>query len=187
LCDDRVRENRTMTEIEEILFDAQTIENKVRELAAQISRDYEGKDLVLVCILKGAITFTADLMRRLSIPVEIDFVRAASYGASTVSSRKITITKDIETDIRGKHVLLVDGIIDSGDTLDCLCKRFVEKGPASVKAIVLLNKKARRMVEMPLAYRGFEIPDTFVVGYGMDCAEKYRNLPYIAALKPPCK
>jgi len=128
-----------MKEREEILFDAQTIENKVRELAAQISRDYEGKDLVLVCILKGAITFTADLMRRLSIPVEIDFVRAASYGASTVSSRTITITKDIETDIRGKQVLLVDGIIDSGNTLDCLFKRFAEKGPAGVKAVVLLQ------------------------------------------------
>jgi hypoxanthine phosphoribosyltransferase len=176
-----------MIEIEEILFDAQTIENKVRELAAQISRDYEGKNLVLVCILKGAITFTADLMRLLTIPVEIDFVRAASYGASTVSSRKITITKDIETDIRGKHVLLVDGIIDSGDTLDCLFKRFAEKGPAGVKAIVLLDKRSRRLVGVPLAYRGFEIPDTFVVGYGMDCAEKYRNLPYIAALKPPSR
>ncbi|OGW55551.1 MAG: hypoxanthine phosphoribosyltransferase [Nitrospirae bacterium RBG_19FT_COMBO_55_12] len=173
-----------MSEMQEILFDARTIENKVSELAATISRDYEGKDLVLVCILKGAVTFTADLMRRLTIPVEIDFVRAASYGASTVSARKITITKDIETDIRGKHVLLVDGIIDSGDTLACLFKRFAEKGPASVKAIVLLDKKSRRMVGVPLAYRGFEIPDTFVVGYGMDCAEKYRQLPYIAALKP---
>ena len=176
-----------MSEIQEILFDAQTIENKVRELARQISRDYEGRDLVLVSILKGAITFTADLMRCLSVPVEIDFVRAASYGASTVSSRTITITKDIETDIRGKHVLLVDGIIDSGDTLDCLLKRFADRNPASIKAVVLLDKKSRRMIEVPLAYRGFEIPDTFVVGYGMDCAEKFRNLPYIAALRQPCR
>jgi hypoxanthine phosphoribosyltransferase len=175
-----------MIETEEIIFDAQTIENKVKELATQISRDYEGKNLVLVSILKGAITFTADLMRGLSIPVELDFVRAASYGASTVSSRKITITKDIETDIRGRHVLLVDGIIDSGDTLDCLFKRYAGHNPASIKAVVLLDKKSRRMVEVPLAYKGFEIPDTFVVGYGMDCAEKYRNLPYIATLKPPC-
>jgi hypoxanthine phosphoribosyltransferase len=175
-----------MKETEEILFDAQTIENKVKELAAQISRDYEGKNLVLVCILKGAITFTADLMRGLSISVELDFVRAASYGASTVSSRKITVTKDIETDIRGRHVLLVDGIIDSGDTLDCLFKRYADQNPASIKAAVLLDKISRRMVEVPLAYKGFEIPDTFVVGYGMDCAEKYRNLPYIAAFNPSC-
>jgi hypoxanthine phosphoribosyltransferase len=175
-----------MKETEEILFDALTIENKVKELATQISRDYEGKNLVLVSILKGAITFTADLMRGLSIPVELDFVRAASYGASTVSSRKITVTKDIETDIRGRHVLLVDGIIDSGDTLDCLFKRYADHNPASIKAVVLLDKKSRRMVEVPLAYKGFEIPDTFVVGYGMDCAEKYRNLPYIAALNPSC-
>ncbi len=174
-----------VNEIQKILFDAQTIESKVKELATQISRDYEGKSLVLVSILKGAITFTADLMRRLSIPVEIDFVRAASYGASTESAKTITITKDIETDIRGKHVLLVDGIIDSGNTLDCLFKRFAERNPAGIKAVVLLDKKSRRTVEVPLAYKGFEIPDTFVVGYGMDCAEKYRNLPYIATIKAP--
>lgn len=174
-----------MNEIREILFDTQTIENKVRELAAQISRDYEGKHLVLVSILKGAITFTADLMRRISLPVEIDFIRAASYGKATVSSRTITITKDIETDVRGKHVLLVDCIIDTGDTLEYLFRKFSEKNPAGIEAVVLLDKKSRRTREVPLAYRGFEIPDTFVVGYGMDCAEQYRNLPYIAALKPP--
>ena len=172
-----------MIELQEILFDEQTIENKVRELAAGISRDYAGKDLLLVCILKGAITFTADLMRRISFPVTLDFVHASSYGSSTFSSRRILIKKDIEADIRGKHVLLVDCIIDTGETMDCLLKRFTERGPAGLKTVVLLDKTSRRNVEVPLAYKGFEIPDKFVVGYGMDCGEKYRTLPYIAVIK----
>lgn len=173
-----------MNGIRHILFDAKTIERKVEELAGQISREYEGKPLVLVCILKGAITFTADLMRRLTIPVELDFVRAASYGNATASSGPITITKDIETDVRGKHVLLVDGIVDSGETLDCLFRRFSQKNPASLKAVVLLDKKSRRTVPVPLAFTGFEIPDLFIVGYGMDCGEQYRYLPYIAVFQP---
>jgi hypoxanthine phosphoribosyltransferase len=172
-----------MIEIREILFDEQTIARKVKELADRISKDYAGKDLVLVCILKGAVVFMADLMRCLSIPVVIDFVRAASYGVSTVPSRNIVITKDIETDIKGKHVLLVDTIIDTGETLDCLFKKLQEKEPASLEAVVLLDKKPRRTVEVLLKYRGFEIPDKFVVGYGVDCAEQYRNLPYVAAVK----
>jgi hypoxanthine phosphoribosyltransferase len=172
-----------MIKISEILFDEQTISKKIRELADRISSDYAGKDLVLVGILKGAVVFMADLMRCLSIPVVIDFVRAASYGASTVSSRSIVITKDIETDIQGKYVLLVDTIIDTGETLDFLLKKFKEKGPLVVEAVVLVDKKPRRTVEVPLAYKGFEIPDKFVVGYGVDCAEQYRNLPYIATVK----
>jgi hypoxanthine phosphoribosyltransferase len=172
-----------MIEVREILFDEQTIARKVKELADRISKDYAGKDLVLVCILKGAVVFMADLMRCLTMPVVIDFIRAKSYGVSTVPSRNIVITKDIETDIMGKHVLLVDTIIDTGETLDCLFKKLREKGPASLEAVVLVDKKPRRTVEVPLAYRGFEIPDTFVVGYGVDCAEQYRNLPYIAAIK----
>jgi hypoxanthine phosphoribosyltransferase len=172
-----------MIEIRETLFDEQTIARKVKELADQISKDYAGKDLVLVCILKGAVVFMADLMRCLTIPVVIDFVRAKSYGVSTVPSRNIVITKDIETDIKGKHVLLVDTIIDTGETLDCLFKKLREKGPASLEAVVLVDKKPRRTVEVPIAYKGFEIPDKFVVGYGVDCAEQYRNLPYIAAVE----
>ena len=169
--------------IEEILFDEKTIANKVKELAARISKDYAGKDPLLVCILKGAIVFTADLMRALTIPAEVDFVRAASYGASTVSSRNIVITKDIDTDIQGRHVLLVDGIVDTGDTLDTLFKRYGERNPASMKAVVLLDKRSRRIIDVPVAYAGFEIPDRFVVGYGMDCGEKFRNLPYIGVVK----
>jgi len=172
-----------MIEIREILFDERTISKKVKELADRISNDYAEKDLVLVCILKGAVVFTADLMRCLSIPVVIDFVRAASYGASTSPSRGIVITKDIETDIKGKYVLLIDTIIDTGETLDCLLKKFRERGPLGLETVVLVDKKPRRTVEVPLAYKGFEIPDRFVVGYGVDCAEQYRNLPYIAAVE----
>jgi len=172
-----------MIEIQEILFDEQTIQKKVGELAAQISRDYAGEDLVLVCILKGAVVFTADLMRRISFPVTIDFIHASSYGMSTTAAREIRIKKDIEIDVRGRHVLLVDTIIDTGETLACLFKRFAEKDPASLEAVVLLDKKPRRTVEVRLKYLGFEIPDKFVVGYGVDCAEQYRNLPYVAVIK----
>jgi hypoxanthine phosphoribosyltransferase len=173
-----------MKRIGRILFDAETIARRVDELGLQISRDYEGKSLVLVCILKGAITLTADLMRQLTVPAELDFVRAASYGKSTDSSGTIRITKDIETEIRDKHVLLVDGIVDSGETLDHLIRRYSQKGPASLKAVVLLDKKSRRTVPVPLAYVGFEIPDLFVVGYGMDCGEQFRHLPYVAVFHP---
>jgi hypoxanthine phosphoribosyltransferase len=172
-----------MIEIREILFSEQTIANKVRELAGRISDDYAGKDVVLIGILKGAVVFMADLMRCISIPVGIEFVRAASYGVSTERSRNIVITKDIETDIKGKHVLLVDTIVDTGETLHCLLDRMKAKGPASLEVVVLLDKKPRRTADVHVAYKGFEIPDVFVVGYGVDCAELYRNLPYIAAVK----
>jgi len=172
-----------MIEIQEIFFDAREIDRKVKELAARISKDYEGKDVVLICVLKGAITFTADLMRRLTMPVELDFARAASYGSSTTASGDVSITKDIDADIKDRHVLLVDGIVDSGKTLDCLRRRYAARGPASLKAVVLLDKRSRRTVDVPIEYIGYEIPDRFVVGYGMDCSEKHRNLPYIAEIK----
>jgi hypoxanthine phosphoribosyltransferase len=172
-----------MIEIQDILFDEQTIARKVKELAGRISRDYAGKDLLLVSILKGAVVFTADLMRRLSIPVTVDFICASSYSMSTKSSRKINIKKDLDTDISGKHVLLVDTIIDTGETLDFLVKVLSERKPASLKAVTLLDKKSRRIVDVPIAYPGFEIPDKFVVGYGLDCGQRYRNLPYIATIK----
>ena len=172
-----------MIEIQEILFDEQTLARKVKELADSISRDYAGKDLLLVSILKGAVVFTADLMRRLSIPVTVDFICASSYGMSTESSQKIHLKKDLDTDIKGKHVLLVDTIVDTGETLDFLMKMLSERKPASLKAVTLLDKKSRRTVEVSLAYCGYEIPDKFVVGYGLDCAQQYRNLPYIAIVK----
>lgn len=172
-----------MIAIQEILFDERAVQTKVGELAAQIASDYAGKDPVLICILKGGIVFMADLMRRIPFPVTIDFISASSYGMSTKAAREIRIKKDIEIDVRGRHVLLVDTIIDTGETLACLFKLFSEKGPASLEAAVLLDKKPRRTAEVRIKYRGFEIPDRFVVGYGADCGEQYRNLPYVAAIK----
>jgi hypoxanthine phosphoribosyltransferase len=167
----------------EILFDEQALEQKVLELAVQISLDYAAKDLLVVCILKGAAIFFTDLVRRLTIPAMLEFAQVSSYESGTVSSRVVTVTKDIGFDISGKHVLLVDGIIDTGTTMDFLLTRYRERGPASLRIAVLLDKSAHRTVDVPIHYRGFEIPDRFVVGYGMDNVEKYRNLPYIAALR----
>jgi len=172
-----------MIEVPEILIDEAAIAGKVRELAGRISRDYAGKELVLACILKGAAVFTADLMRGITIPVSVEFLQAASYGASTTSSRDIIIKKDIDSDIAGKHVLLVDTIIDTGETMAYLLKKFADRRPASLRAAALLDKRCRRSVYVPIAYIGFEIPDKFVVGYGMDYGERYRNLPAIAELK----
>jgi hypoxanthine phosphoribosyltransferase len=171
-------------EIQEILIDAATIEKRVEELAGEISRDYAGKDLVLVGVLKGAVIFLADLMRRVTIPSAVDFVHASSYGNSTVSSREVSIKKDVDIDVTGRHVLLVDTVIDTGLTLTRVFEQFQKRGPASLKAAVLLDKKPRRIVDVPIAYRGFEIQDVFVVGYGVDCAERCRNLPYVAVVKP---
>jgi hypoxanthine phosphoribosyltransferase len=171
-------------EIQKILIDAATIEKRVGELAGEISRDYAGKNPVLVGVLKGAVVFLADLMRLMTIPVSIDFVRASSYGNSTASSKEVRITKDLDIDVAGRHVLLVDTIIDTGLTLSRLFDHFQERGPASLKAVVLLDKKPCRIADVPLAYRGFEIQDVFVVGYGVDCAQQCRNLPYVAVIKP---
>jgi hypoxanthine phosphoribosyltransferase len=167
-----------------IVFDEETIGRTVGELAGRIARDYARKDLLLVCVLKGAMIFTADLMRRIPFPVALDFVHASSYGTGTESMHEVQIKKDIDADIAGRHVLLVDCIIDTGETMDRLLKRYAERRPASLRAAVLLDKRSRRTVQVPLAYVGHVIPDVFVVGYGMDCAEKYRNLPYLAAVNP---
>jgi hypoxanthine phosphoribosyltransferase len=172
-----------MIEIQEILFDEQAITRKVKELAARISLDYAGKNPLLVSVLKGAAVFTADLMRLVTIPVTVDFICASSYGTSTQSTRDVTISKDLDTDINGKHVLLVDTIIDAGWTASFLMKKFSERKPASLKIVALLDKKSRRTADVQIAYRGFEIPDKFVVGYGLDFAQQYRNLPYIAVVK----
>jgi hypoxanthine phosphoribosyltransferase len=175
--------NDQMTDVQEMLFDEHTIADKVREIAARISADYAGKELVMICILKGAAVFTADLMRHLALPVTVEFIQAASYGASTTSSKNIAVVKCGEIDISGKHVLLVDAIIDTGETMACLFNAFVKRGPASLKAVALLDKRSRRTANVSVKYCGFEIPDKFVVGYGMDYGEKHRNLPYIAVIK----
>lgn len=166
----------------EPLFDEEFIRSKVEELAVKISRDYAGKSIVVICVLKAAAFFAADLVRSLRVPSRIAFVNASSYGAS-MESGEIVVERDIEIDIAGKHVLVVDTIADSGRTLDFLLKLYRERNPASLRAAVLLDKHSRRTVDLRLDYAGFEIPDRFVVGYGMDYAEQYRNLPYIAALK----
>jgi hypoxanthine phosphoribosyltransferase len=173
-----------MSEIQEILFDEATILAKVSELAVRISHDYAGTELVMVPILKGACVFAADLMRRITVPTTVDFISASSYGLATESSRKISVTKDLDTHISGRHVLLVDTIIDTGKTVQYLARMLSERDPASLHIAVLLDKKCRREAEVPLAYRGFEIPDRFVAGYGMDCRELYRNLPQIVIVKP---
>ena len=167
-----------------ILYDEAAILRKVAEMAERISLDYAGKDLLLVSVLKGALIFTADLMRRIPFPVALDFVHASSYGMGTESTREVLIKKDIEADIAGRHVLLVDCIIDTGETMDRLLKRYAERRPASLNAAALLDKRSRRTADVPLAYAGFVVPDRFVVGYGIDCAETYRNLPYLAAVNP---
>ena len=172
-----------MSEIENILFDKDTIAAKVSELGARISRDFAGKDLVVVCILKAGVMFATDLARAMAFPVTIEFMQAASYGMATTSSGNLLIKKDLDTDIKGKHVLLVDTIIDTGETMDRLFRMLSPRGPASLNAVVLLDKKCRRTKDVPIAYRGFAIPDSFVVGYGMDCGERFRNLPYISVLK----
>ena len=171
-----------MTDELEILFDRQAIASRVAELAGRISADYKGKDLVLICILKAAVVFTADLLRELTVPACVEFIEAKSYGASTTSSGKVVIRQGLNVNVAGKHVLLVDTIIDTGETMRTLLERFQEQRPASIDIVALLDKESRRTAKVPVAYRGFTIPDLFVVGYGMDCGGKYRNLPDIVAL-----
>lgn len=166
-----------------VLISEQRLKKRVKQLARKISRDYKGKKLVLIGILKGAFVFMADLLREISIPVQVDFIQVSSYGASRKSSGVIKIKKDIDLPIVGKHVLLVEDIIDYGYTLDYLLRFVKAKKARSVKVCAMLDKPARRRVAVPIAYRGFEVPDKFVVGYGLDFAENSRNLPYIAAIR----
>lgn len=174
---------KTKLKISKVMISQRRLQNKVKELARKISRDYKGKKLVLIGILKGAFVFMSDLIRELTIPVELDFIQVSSYGASTTSSGAIKIKKDIDLPIVGKHVLLVEDIIDYGYTLDYLLKFLKNRKPKSVKICVMLDKPSRRRVRVPIAYRGFEVPDKFIVGYGLDFAEKFRNLPYLASLE----
>jgi hypoxanthine phosphoribosyltransferase len=172
------------------LFSQEQIASIVRGLADQISKDYSERELVLVCILKGAFMFLADLVRHLKIPVKIDFVRLASYGSGMKSSGSIEITKDIELPIEGKDVLIIEDIIDSGHTLQFLKDRIALSNPRSVKICALLDKKARREVEMEADYLGIEVEDVFIVGYGIDFNENYRSLPeicYVTTLNQPKK
>ena len=165
------------------LISQEKIEQRVAELAEQINKDYAGKELYLICILKGSIFFTCELAKQLTMPVKLDFMSVSSYGDDTVSSKKITIKKDLEEDIAGKDILIIADIIDTGLTMNCLKKLLAERKPAGMKVCTLLDKSERRLVTLDVEYTGFEIPDQFVVGYGMDYAQKYRNLPYIGIIE----
>ncbi len=171
-------------DIEEILLEQEAIKEKVKELAARISEDYKGKDPLLVGILRGAVVFLADLAREISIPVAFDFMAVSSYGTATKTSGVVRILKDLDEDIKDRHVLLIEDIIDSGLTLNYLLKNLSSRKPASLEVCALLQKDLKQKVSFNVRYEGFLIPDEFVVGYGLDYAEKYRNLPFIGTLKP---
>jgi hypoxanthine phosphoribosyltransferase len=170
--------------IGEILVQPTDLEQRVRQLGAEISRDYTDKDLLLIGVLKGAIFFLADLMRSIEVPCEVDFMAVASYGSATDSSGVVRILKDLDAAIEGRDVLIVEDIVDSGLTLQYLLRSLSARGPRSLEICALLTKPERRKVELNPRYVGFEIPDKFAIGYGLDFAERYRNLPYVAALAP---
>lgn len=178
-----VRMNREMKYyLSEVLLTAEQIQGRVAELGAEISRDYAGRDLLLIGILKGAVVFLSDLLRHITIPVQVDFMAVSSYGAATLSSGVVRILKDLDEGVEGREVLVVEDIIDTGLTLRYLRENLQARRPASVRICTLLDKPDRRVVEVPVDYLGFRIPDRFVVGYGLDCKEYFRNLPYIAAV-----
>jgi hypoxanthine phosphoribosyltransferase len=168
----------------EILIEEETLQARIVELGVEISADYEGRDLLLVGVLKGAVFFMADLMRELTVACEIDFMAISSYGAATDSSGVVRILKDLDANIAGRDVLVVEDIIDSGLTLSYLMRSLKARKPASLEICALLTKPERREVEVPVKFVGFEIPNKFVIGYGLDFAERYRNLPYVGVLDP---
>jgi hypoxanthine phosphoribosyltransferase len=171
-------------DIEEVLISAEQIQDKIAELAKQVTEDYRDKDLLLVGVLKGAFVFMADLAREIRLPIEFDFMAVSSYGSATKSSGVVRILKDLDYEITGRHVLLVEDIIDSGLTISYLLRYLEARRPASLEICSLFWKKGEQAVPMEVKYPGFEIPPVFIVGYGLDYAEKYRNLPYIGVLKP---
>jgi hypoxanthine phosphoribosyltransferase len=168
--------------IGEALVPEEQLQRRVRELGEEISRDYDGKDLFLVGVLKGAVFFLSDLMRAIEVPCEVDFMAVASYGSSTDSSGVVRILKDLDATIEGRDVLIVEDIIDSGLTLSYLLRTLKAREPRTLEVCALLTKPDRRKVDLPIRYTGFEIPNKFAIGYGLDHAERYRNLPYVAAL-----
>ena len=171
-------------DVKTVLVSEEQLKAKVAELGAQISRDYAGKNLVLVSILKGSVVFMADLMRAVSIPCNIDFMVVSSYGGSNITSGLVKIIKDLDGDLSGKDVLIVEDILDTGVTLSNLVPMLKMRNPNSVKICTILDKPSRRKADIQPDYEGFQVPDEFVVGYGLDYDEKYRNLPYVGVLKP---
>ena len=171
--------------LQEKLIDEQTLQTRIKELGAQISADYRDQDLLLLCILKGGVVFLADLMRHITISHEIDFLAVSSYGRQVRESTGVVrIVKDLDEPINGRHVLIVEDIIDTGYTLDYIIRNLSTRGPASLKICTLLDKTERREIAIPIDYVGFAIPDKFVFGYGLDVDEKFRELPFIGVVKP---
>ncbi len=168
----------------EILITEEQIRQRTRELAEEISRAYEGQDLHLICVLKGGVVFLVDLMKELTVPHSVDFMATSSYGAETESSGVVRILKDLDNPIAGRNVLIVEDIIDSGNTLNYLTRILREREPSSLRVCTLLNKQDRREVDVPIDYVGFNIPNKFVYGYGLDLDQLYRNLPFVAVFKP---
>jgi hypoxanthine phosphoribosyltransferase len=172
-------------DVAEVLVSHEQIEARLVELGQRISDDYRTRDPILVCALKGAVPFLADLIRRLDIHLEIDFMAISSYGGKRIESTGVVrILMDLTSSIEGRHVLVVEDIVDTGRTLDYILHNLETRRPASLNVCALLNKPSRRLVNVPLAYVGFEVPDKFVIGYGLDFDERYRNLPYVGVLKP---
>ena len=171
-------------DIQEVLFTQEELEKRVRELAAQITADYQGKEIMLISVLRGSFVFMADLCRSIDLDCTVDFMAVSSYGGGTSSTGQVQITKDLSGDISGKHVIVVEDILDSGNTLSYLLKLLEQRKPASIRLCTLLDKPERRTKPVEVSYSGFTIPDAFVVGYGLDYAEHYRGLPYIGILKP---
>ena len=171
-------------DIQEVLFNEEQLKNRVREIAQQITADYQGKEIMLISVLRGSFVFMADLCRAIDLPCTLDFMAVSSYGKGTKSSGQVQITKDLSEDISDRHIIVVEDILDSGNTLSYLLKILENRHPASIRLCTLLDKPDRRVKPVEVHYSGFTIPDAFVVGYGLDYAEKYRNLPYIGILKP---
>lgn len=170
--------------IGEVLIDEARLQARISEIAERVSADYAGREPLVIGVLKGAVFFIADLLRRLTVPCELDFMAVSSYGSSTHSSGVVRILKDLDIPIAGRHVLLVEDVIDSGLTLSYLMKNLASRQPASLEICTLLTKPGHRRLNIPIRYIGFDLPDSFVIGYGLDYAERYRNLPFIAVLEP---
>ena len=172
-----------MAEKIRVMYSEEEVSARIKEIADEINREYEGKEVHLIGILRGGSFFMCDLAKRISVPVTIDFMSASSYGMSTTSSGVVKIVKDLEEPIVGRHVIVVEDIIDTGRTLSYLLEMLRERGPESLKLCTLLNKPDRRVVDVKIDYNGYTIPDEFVVGYGLDYAQRYRNLPYIGVVE----
>ncbi len=171
-------------DVEKVLISTEELQKRIAEMGREISREYAGKEILMIGVLRGAVVFMADLARAIDLHVSMDFMAVSSYGAGTTSSGVVRILKDLDESIEGRHILVVEDIVDSGLTLNYLLDNLKSRKPASIKLCTLLNKPERRKVEVKIDYNGFDVPDYFVIGYGLDYAERYRNLPYIGILKP---